>query len=66
MMIMHLFNHAQPALLYLVPACVGTPLLLALVKGDLKALFSYEDHPSQPTNGTQQSEQTQVEAKKDK
>lgn len=40
MLIMHLFNHAQPALLYLVPACVGTPLLLALVKGDLKALFS--------------------------
>lgn len=40
MMIMHLFNHAQPALLYLVPACIGTPLLLALVKGDLKALFS--------------------------
>ena len=41
MLIMHLFNHAQPALLYLVPACLGTPLLLALAKGDLKALFSY-------------------------
>ncbi|XP_011867760.1 PREDICTED: minor histocompatibility antigen H13 [Vollenhovia emeryi] len=66
MMIMHLFNHAQPALLYLVPACIGTPLLLALVKGDLKALFSYEDHPSPPANTAQHSEQTQVEAKKDK
>ncbi|KAK2582049.1 hypothetical protein KPH14_002754 [Odynerus spinipes] len=67
--IMHLFKHAQPALLYLVPACLGTPLLLALIKGDLKALFSYEDHPAQPTNTVQQSEQTtqtQVEAKKDK
>ncbi|KAL6266853.1 hypothetical protein P5V15_003682 [Pogonomyrmex californicus] len=64
MMIMHLFNHAQPALLYLVPACIGTPLLLALVKGDLKALFSYEDHPSPPA--VPQSEQTQTEAKKDK
>lgn len=41
MLIMHLFNHAQPALLYLVPMCIGTPLLLALVKGDIKALFSY-------------------------
>lgn len=40
MLIMHLFNHAQPALLYLVPACLGTPLALALVKGDLKALFA--------------------------
>ncbi|XP_020293564.1 minor histocompatibility antigen H13 [Pseudomyrmex gracilis] len=64
MMIMNLFNHAQPALLYLVPACLGTPLLLALFKGDLKALFSYEDHPSQPA--AQQSEQARVENKKDK
>ncbi|KYN06199.1 PREDICTED: minor histocompatibility antigen H13 [Cyphomyrmex costatus] len=66
MMIMHLFDHAQPALLYLVPACIGTPLLLALVKGDLKALFSYEDHPSPPTNAAEQSEQMQAETKKDK
>ncbi|KAG8038640.1 hypothetical protein G9C98_007347 [Cotesia typhae] len=50
MLIMHLFNHAQPALLYLVPACLGTPLLVALIKGDIKILFLYEDHPSNPTN----------------
>lgn len=37
--VMHVFKHAQPALLYLVPACLGTPLALALVKGDLTALF---------------------------
>lgn len=41
--VMHVFKHAQPALLYLVPACVGTPLALALVKGDLTILFKYED-----------------------
>ncbi|XP_011497065.1 PREDICTED: minor histocompatibility antigen H13 [Ceratosolen solmsi marchali] len=46
LLILQLFKHAQPALLYLVPACLGTPLMVALVKGDLKALFSYEDHPS--------------------
>lgn len=40
MFIVHLFEHAQPALLYLVPACLGTPLLLAIVKGDLKRIFS--------------------------
>lgn len=28
--------------------------------------FRYEDHPAQTTNTVQQSEQTQVEAKKDK
>lgn len=38
-LVMHIFKHAQPALLYLVPVCLGTPLLLALVKGDLKRLF---------------------------
>lgn len=37
--VMHIFKHAQPALLYLVPACLGTPLAVALVKGDLTALF---------------------------
>lgn len=44
--IMSVFKHAQPALLYLVPACIGLPLLVALVKGDIKAMFSYEDHPA--------------------
>ncbi|MCL4125519.1 UNVERIFIED_CONTAM: hypothetical protein GTU68_041133 [Idotea baltica] len=38
--VMHVFKHAQPALLYLVPACLGAPLLLALIKGDMKALIS--------------------------
>nr|CAI5837416.1 unnamed protein product [Callosobruchus analis] len=41
--VMHVFKHAQPALLYLVPACIGTPLGVALVKGDLAAMFKYED-----------------------
>lgn len=39
-LVMHIFKHAQPALLYLVPMCLITPLLLALVKGDIKKLFS--------------------------
>ncbi|XP_072943081.1 minor histocompatibility antigen H13 [Epargyreus clarus] len=45
-LVMHVFKHAQPALLYLVPACLGTPLTLALLKGDLNALFNYEDQPA--------------------
>merc|ERR1712112_231866 len=43
--IMHVYKHAQPALLYLVPACLGLPTLLALVRGDIKSMFQYEDHP---------------------
>lgn len=39
--VMHMFKHAQPALLYLVPACLGTPLSLALIKGDIAAMFQW-------------------------
>ncbi|CAH1773498.1 unnamed protein product [Owenia fusiformis] len=47
-LVMHVFKHAQPALLYLVPACIGVPLLVALIKGELKPMFSYEDNPAKP------------------
>ncbi|CAH0394892.1 unnamed protein product [Bemisia tabaci] len=45
--VMHTFNHAQPALLYLVPACLGTPLFLALIRGDFSALIAYSDYPTE-------------------
>lgn len=54
--VMHVFKHAQPALLYLVPACLGTPLLVALLKGDIKKLFAYEDHPEEKPKETKKSE----------
>uniref|UniRef100_A0A669F352 Histocompatibility (minor) 13 n=2 Tax=Oreochromis TaxID=8139 RepID=A0A669F352_ORENI len=38
--VMHTFKHAQPALLYLVPACVGFPVIIALFKGELTEMFS--------------------------
>lgn len=37
--VMTIFKHPQPALLYLVPACLGAPLLTAFVKGDLDAMW---------------------------
>ncbi|KAJ8360823.1 hypothetical protein SKAU_G00173480 [Synaphobranchus kaupii] len=40
--VMHTFKHPQPALLYLVPACIGFPVAVALVKGELTEMFSYE------------------------
>ncbi|XP_014901200.1 minor histocompatibility antigen H13 isoform X2 [Poecilia latipinna] len=40
--VMHTFKHAQPALLYLVPACVGFPVVVALCKGELTEMFNYE------------------------
>lgn len=45
--IMHWYKHAQPALLYLVPACLGAPIFMALVRGDIKSMFKYADHPEE-------------------
>ena len=39
--VMHFFDAAQPALLYLVPACIGASLLTAAVRGEVKALLSF-------------------------
>lgn len=73
--VMHVYKHAQPALLYLVPACLITPLLVALVRGDLKSLLAYEDHPEikakeekekQIKEKQPKSEQTKAEKKKAK
>jgi len=41
--IMFTFEHAQPALLYLVPACLLCSLSVAIVLGDLRGLFSYTE-----------------------
>ncbi|KAL6119016.1 hm13 [Pungitius sinensis] len=48
--VMHTFKHAQPALLYLVPACVGFPVVVALIKGELTELFRYEETPPEDTD----------------
>ncbi|XP_065167194.1 minor histocompatibility antigen H13 isoform X2 [Atheta coriaria] len=65
-LVMHMFKHAQPALLYLVPACLGTPVALALVKGDLKTLFSYEDTVEEPTKKQKEQDKKHTESKKAK
>jgi minor histocompatibility antigen H13 len=38
-LVMHVSKHAQPALLYLVPACIGATLGLAVIRGEIKTLF---------------------------
>ncbi|WVQ78676.1 hypothetical protein IAT38_000763 [Cryptococcus sp. DSM 104549] len=40
------FKAAQPALLYLSPACTIGPLILALLRGELKDLWAYRDGPT--------------------
>ncbi|XP_050032088.1 minor histocompatibility antigen H13 [Dermacentor andersoni] len=64
--IMIYFNHAQPALLYLVPACIGVPLSVALVMGDITAMFKYEDHPAEEkASGTDERREHETESDSD-
>jgi len=44
--VMHTFQAAQPALLYLSPACVGSVLLTGIVRGELGLVFSYKEEES--------------------
>jgi minor histocompatibility antigen H13 len=41
--VMHTFQAAQPALLYLVPACVGASAIQSVLLGDFSYLISYEE-----------------------
>ena len=49
---------AQPALLYLVPACLGSSLLCAVVRGELKELFAYseEEEEKEEVEGDEQKD----------
>jgi len=42
---MIVFNHAQPALLFLVPGCCGSILILGLLNKEVTNLFNYEESP---------------------
>ena len=53
---------AQPALLYLVPACLGSSLLCALVRGELKELFAYSEEEEEEE---EEKEEVEGEEKKD-
>lgn len=37
------FQAAQPALLYLVPACLGATFIFAMVSGDLGNLLTFDE-----------------------
>ncbi|XP_070825028.1 minor histocompatibility antigen H13 isoform X4 [Chaetodon trifascialis] len=54
--VMHTFKHAQPALLYLVPACIGFPVIVALFKGELTEMFRYEEASAEEEGAKEESE----------
>lgn len=53
--VMHTFKHAQPALLYLVPTCLGFSFITAVFQNDIKGLVAYteEEEPAKPEPKTE-------------
>jgi minor histocompatibility antigen H13 len=54
--VMFYFSAAQPALLYLVPACLGASILTAILRGEVSKLFEYNEeklkHHDNPSEST--------------
>ncbi|CAK4191154.1 unnamed protein product [Aphanomyces euteiches] len=64
--VMVVFNHAQPALLYLVPACLFSSLIQALVRGEFKELWAYSEEDEDPKKTDDKKEDKKDETKKSK
>eukprot|EP00033_Pygsuia_biforma_P002331 GCRY01002579.1.p1 GENE.GCRY01002579.1~~GCRY01002579.1.p1 ORF type:complete len:422 (+),score=86.10 GCRY01002579.1:104-1369(+) len=60
--VMHYFQAAQPALLYLVPCCLGSVLLLALIRSELSLLFSYSEEPTEEEKEEEEEEKNETKA----
>ena len=50
MFVMIKFNAAQPALLYLVPGCLGCSLLTAVIRGEMSLLMEYSEEVEEEGN----------------
>ena len=62
--VMLVFDHGQPALLYLVPGCILSVLTLAAIRGELGLIWSFsEDEYITPE---QEDEDEDADKKKDK
>lgn len=66
MTMMHYFRAAQPALLYLSPACILAVVFTALARGESEALWRYveeEEPPSQEDEKEKEKRQDQSSPK---
>ena len=50
--VMYFFNAAQPALLYLVPACLGGSLAVGVYRGELNLLLAYDEESKEKDKDT--------------
>lgn len=65
MFVMIKFQAAQPALLYLVPGCLGSSLLTATIRGELGALFQYSEEPEEEEEDKKKEESKDDKTKDD-
>ncbi|CDW52502.1 Intramembrane protease 2 [Trichuris trichiura] len=62
MFVMHIFQAGQPALLYLVPSCLGMPALWSLIRGEYSALVSFsEEHLTKTDERCDSEEEKEVD-----
>lgn len=59
--VMIYFQAAQPALLYLVPACLGSSFLCAIVRGEVSALLAYSEEEEEEENKPAEGETSKNE-----
>lgn len=57
--VMIYFQAAQPALLYLVPACLGSSFFCAIVRGEVKELLAYSEEEEEPAEGETSKEESE-------
>lgn len=67
MLVMHVFQAAQPALLYLVPFCTIAPLITAFVRGEVSLLvnFAEEERKVKPEESKSEDSQKESDSQKD-
>jgi minor histocompatibility antigen H13 len=53
---MHQFRAAQPALLYLSPACILSVTFTALLRGELKAFWQFNDEDEEDKKAREEKE----------
>ncbi|DBA01101.1 TPA: hypothetical protein N0F65_001729 [Lagenidium giganteum] len=63
--VMFVFNAAQPALLYLVPACLGSAIVTAFVRGEFKELLAYSEEEEEGDDKEKKDGAKKDSAKKD-
>jgi len=54
--VMHVFKAAQPALLYLSPACILSVLITGLARGELKEVFAYTSEDKKKADKAKEAE----------